>query len=103
METKKAEFLQAIANAGCYSYALRDLLSTASGDHFSETMESAIKDNESQGNDKLGGAYWWMNDHYSSVAAILYAAELLAESLQGITEDLYHTACGLVPDTPQKA
>lgn len=94
---KKDEFLSAIANVESYGLALENLMSRAMVDHFDSTLEGAIKEIDTE-DSPWGGAYWWMNDHYDSVAAVIYAARKLAESMRGMAVDLYNTASDLVPD-----
>lgn len=102
MDTKKDEFLNSIANVSYYGHVLEDLLNAATNDHFTDTLKSAIKNNEVK-NSSAGGAYWWMNEHYYSIAATVKAAACLTGSLNGMAEELYDTARDLVPDSPQKA
>jgi len=95
METNKNEFLQTIANAESYALALSDLLEAATQDHFAETLEEVIAKTSAEKDD---GAFRWMISHYKSISATTYAANIMAETLYGMFEDLWTAAKAIVPE-----
>jgi hypothetical protein len=88
---EKEKFLCAIANAGCFSDAIADLMKTSSRDHFEFTVDGAIKCAGVECSSEEG-AFLWMQCHYDSISASTNAAGKLAEALSQSLDELYNTA-----------
>lgn len=95
----KTEFCRALAAVESYNMALRDLLSATTSDHFTHTEEGARKEYEKYHKDDEGAcALAWMNEHYDSIYAHVYAVLCLSEATQSLIDPLWSAAQALIPD-----
>jgi|GEM_PF-6373240 len=91
----KEEFLNKLAKAASLSYTTSDLLRASVTDHF-DSSAAAVLEDRSEAGDGIGAAFWWINDHYNSAAAMVNAANQLTEVLLEIIIDLDESAKGVV-------
>lgn len=63
---------------------LRELLDSICEDHLTFTLEGARQYH----GDTVNGSYWWLSDHYDSMAAMTRAARIIAEIIEATAEQL---------------
>lgn len=100
----KEQFRKQLAILESRSYILCDLLKALIDDQFESTAEGARKDYELfHGKDEAQCALSWMNEHYASISASVYAASLIADLITATLEPLWNEANELIKDDGDKA